>query len=143
MPDDRRTQPVTPYLLYADVAAAIDWLTEAFGFEEQLRFTGDDGRVSHAEMILGDGVIMLGSPGADFQGPDRLDGVTVLVHVEVPDVDAHYERAVAGGARIVEPPSDQPYGDRRYDAKDPEGHLWSFATRVRDVAPSEWGATGR
>ena len=141
MPD--ASQPITPYLLYADVADAIDWLTEAFGFEERLRFTGDDERVNHAEMTLGDGVIMLGSPGPDFQGPDSLGGVTVLIHVEVPDVDAHYQRAVAAGATIVKPPGDEPYGDRRYDANDPAGHLWSFATRIRDVAPAEWGATER
>ena len=64
-----------------------------------------------------------------------------LVHVYVDDVDAHYERAVAAGATIHQPPEDAPYGDRRYDAEDPEGHRWSFAQLLREVEPEEWGAT--
>jgi PhnB protein len=62
------------------------------------------------------------------------------VHVYVDDVDAHYAQAKAAGATIVSEPTDQEYGDRRYDARDPEGHLWNFATRVRDLAPEAWGA---
>jgi uncharacterized glyoxalase superfamily protein PhnB len=71
----------------------------------------------------------------------RLGTTTVVVHVYVDDVDAHYERAKAAGAEITQEPADQEYGDRRYTARDVEGHQWFFATRVRDVSPSEWGAT--
>jgi PhnB protein len=132
---------ISPYLLYKDVAAALDWLSEAFGFEERMRFTGDDGNVSHAEMELADGHIMLGYPGPEYRSPKELGHYTHLVHVYVDDVDAHFERAKNAGATMHSEPEDQPYGDRRYDAEDLEGQRWSFAQRVRDVAPADWGAT--
>jgi PhnB protein len=131
----------TPYLLYEDVGAALDWLSRAFGFRECLRFQGEDGAVTHAEMELDGGEVMLGWPGPDYRNPRRLGQTTQLVHVYVEDVDAHFERAREAGAEIVSEPQDHEYGDRRYDVKDPEGHLWSFAQRVRDVTPEEWGAT--
>ena len=132
---------VTPFLLYEDVGAALDWLGRAFGFRERLRFEGDSGVITHAEMEMGDGEIMLGHPGPDYRNPGRLGQTTQLVHVQVDDVDAHFETAKKAGAEIVSEPEDQEYGDRRYDVKDPEGHLWSFAQRVRDVSPEDWGAT--
>ena len=134
-------QAITPYLLYEDVPAALDWLARAFGFEEVLRFEGEGGVVNHAEMRHGGESVYLGNPGADYRSPKRLGARTGLVHVYVDDVDAHYERAKAAGAEIELEPADQPYGDRRYDAKDLEGQLWSFATRGREVPPEEWGAT--
>jgi PhnB protein len=118
---------IAPYLLYEDGAAAIDFLIEAFGFEEVMRME-EGGVVNHAELRLGDDSIMLGDPGADYEGPNKADHRTALVHVYVDDVDAHFGRAKAAGAEIVMEPTDQEYGDRRYDAKDPEGQLWSFAT---------------
>jgi PhnB protein len=129
---------ITPYLLYEDVAAALDWLGAAFGFRERLRFE-EDGTVTHAEMEVEDGLIMLGDPGDDYRNPKRLGQATHFVHVYVDDVDSHYERAREAGATILSGPTDQAYGDRRYDAQDPEGHRWSFAQHVRDVAPEEWG----
>jgi PhnB protein len=134
------TQRIVPYLLYADVEAALAFLERAFGFEERLRYTGAAGYVSHAEMRLGDGVVFLGDPGDDYRGPKELGHATVLMHVYVDDVDAHYERARAAGAEISEEPADQEYGERRYAAVDPEGHRWFFAQVVREVAPEEWGA---
>jgi PhnB protein len=133
-------QAITPYLLYEDVAKALDWLCEAFGFEEVLRFQGEGGVVNHAEMRLAGESIYLGDPGDDYRSPKRLGTRTALVHVYVDDVDAHYARAKAAGAEIELEPTDQPYGDRRYDAYDLEGQLWSFATRGRQVPPEEWGA---
>ena len=133
-------QSITPYLLYEDVAGALAWLSKAFGFREKLRFEGEDGSVTHAEMELGGGSIMLGDPGETYQSPAKLGSATVLLHVVVDDVDAHYERAKAAGAEIVDEPEDQVYGDRRYGARDPEGHYWHFAQHVRDVSPAEWGA---
>ncbi|HEY7705923.1 MAG TPA: VOC family protein [Gaiellaceae bacterium] len=117
---------IAPYLLYEDGAAAIDFLTSAFGFEQVVRMDEGD-VVAHAELRLGDDPVMLGQPGGDYRNPRNADHHTALVHVYVDDVDAHYERARTAGAEIVEEPTDQEYGDRRYAAKDPEGHLWFFA----------------
>jgi PhnB protein len=134
-----RTQ-VTPYLLYEDVAGALAWLSEAFGFEERVRFTDANGDVTHAEMAIGEGLVMMGDPGPEFRSPKRLGERTAQVHVYVEDVDAHFEQAKAAGAEIRMELADQEYGDRRYDAYDPEGQLWSFAQHIRDVPASEWGA---
>lgn len=134
-------QTITPYLLYADCDAALDFLSRAFGFREVMRFTGEAGYVNHAEMELDGATIYMGDPGDTYRNPKELGAVTVAIHVYVDDVDAHFERARAAAAEILEEPTDQEYGDRRYTAKDPEGHEWFFATRVREVAPEEWGAT--
>lgn len=134
-------QTITPYLLYEDVDQALEWLGRAFGFEERLRFAGEAGYVNHAEMRLGDAAIYLGDPGGDYKNPRRLGQETVGLYVLVGDVDAHYERAKAAGAKILAEPEDQEYGDRRYTATDPEGHHWFFAQPIRVVEPEEWGAT--
>jgi uncharacterized glyoxalase superfamily protein PhnB len=136
--DDRGVQTVTPYLLYADAEAAIDFLVRAFGFRERLRYAGEDGRVNHAELVLGEGEIMLGAPGGEYRTPEQSG---VMVHVYLDDVDAHFDAAREAGARIESEPKDQPYGDRSYHARDTEGHSWYFSQHVRDVAPEEWGAT--
>jgi len=128
---------VTPYLLYEDVDAALDWLVEAFGFTEQVRMKGPDGKANHAEVGLADGVVMMGHPGPDYKNPKRRGGETQLVYVYVDDVDKHFAVAKAAGARILSEPADQFYGDRTYGAEDPEGHQWSFAQHVRDVAPED------
>lgn len=132
---------VTPYLLYGDVAAALDWLSRAFGFRERMRMPGPDGTVSHAEMELADGVVMMGDPGAAYQNPKAVGHVTQMVHVYVDDVDAHFATAKAAGATIVAEPTDQFYGDRNYRAEDLEGHQWAFAQRVRDVPPEEFASS--
>ena len=134
-------QKVTPYLLYKDVSAALDWLSATFGFTERLRFTDPENQVTHAELTVGDSLIMLGHPGPSYRSPRDVGAVTQFVHVYVDDVDAHFERAKAAGAEVLSVPEDKPYGDRSYDVADPEGHLWTFAQHVRDVDPGEWGAT--
>jgi PhnB protein len=131
------TPRVTPYLLYEDVAGAIGWLTTAFGFRESMRIPGPDGKIAHAEMRMADGLIMMGCPGPQYQNPKRLGHVTQHLYVYVDDVDAHFERAKKTGAKILEEPKDQFYGDRRYGAEDPEGHCWYFAQHVRDVSPEQ------
>jgi PhnB protein len=131
---------IAPYLLYEDVAGALDFLSKAFGFRERLRSAEDDGTVTHADMELGGDTIMMGDPGPDYVSPKRGGHPGSQVHVYVDDVEGHFERAKAAGATILAEPKDQPYGDRRYDAEDPEGHRWSFAQRIRDVPPEEWGA---
>jgi len=133
-------QTITPYLLYEDVASALDWLRDTFGFEEVLRFEAGTGEVNHAEMRIGGDSIYLGDPGGNYRSPKQLGTRTALVHVYVDDVDAHFARAKAAGAEIELEPTDQPYGDRRYDVYDLEGQLWSFATRGKEVPSSEWGA---
>jgi len=128
---------IAPYLYYEDVAGALDWLGRAFAFRERTRMPGPDGSILHAEMQLADGVVMMGRPGPDYRNPKRLGQVTQSLYVYVDDVDKHYLQAKTAGARILEEPTDQFYGDRRYGAEDPEGHHWYFAQRVRDVAPEE------
>jgi PhnB protein len=138
---DHVLQRVTPYLLYSDVAAALAYLERVFGCRETLRFIGPGGRVNHAEMRFPEGgEIMLGDPGAEYRNPTLLGGSTQSVHVYVDDVDAHFDKARQAGATIERELADQPYGDRTYAAVDPEGHRWFFATRVKEMAPEEWGA---
>jgi uncharacterized glyoxalase superfamily protein PhnB len=134
------SQTITPYLLYSECDQALDFLHRAFGFEEVLRYTGAAGYVNHAEMRLGESSIFMGDPGEQYRNPRQIGHETVGIYVNVDDVDAHYERAKAAGAEIDEEPTDQDYGERRYSARDPEGHLWFFAQPVRQVAPEEWGA---
>jgi uncharacterized glyoxalase superfamily protein PhnB len=126
---------VTPYLYYEDVARALAWLAGAFGFRERLRIPGRDGKITHAELELADGVVMLGCPGPDYRNPARLGGVTQNIYVYVDGVDEHFERAKRAGAKILSEPADQSYGDRHYGAEDLEGHQWYFAEHIRDVAP--------
>jgi len=138
-------------IAYEDVAGALDWLAEAFGFRERMRFEEPDGRITHAEMEMGDGVIMLANPTPDYQSPRRhrevcepartwssvpfvIDGL--LVYVD--DVDKHFDRARDAGATILSQPQDQTYGDRNYRAEDLEGHRWMFAQHIRDVPTEEW-----
>lgn len=122
-----------PCLRYADATAAIAWLCEAFSFEEHLVVPTDDGGVAHAQLTLGSAMIMLGSARADAFGelhglPAELGAVTQSAYVVVPEIDAHYERAVAAGAEIVMPIKDEDYGGRAYSARDLEGHVWNFGS---------------
>ena len=122
---------VSPYLLYSDVDAMLGWLARAFGLTERMRMAGPDGKAAHAEMDLGGGLVMMGCPGPDYRNPKTLGAATVLIFVNVDDVDAHYARAKAAGAEIVSEPEDKPYG-RTYAARDPEGHQWHFAKPPAD-----------
>ncbi len=122
------TPRITPYLLYEDLEGAVTWLGKAFGFRERLRHAGPDGKLVHAEMMLGeDGIIMMGQPGPQYRNPKHLGQHTQNVYVRIEELDRHFERAVKHGATILEEPTDQPYGDRRYGVEDPEGHRWYFA----------------
>jgi PhnB protein len=128
---------ITPYVLYEDVDTAADWLIRVCGFEERFRMKGPDGKALHVELGLADGVVMMGNPGPDYQNPAHRGGATQLVHVYVDDVDAHHRAAAAAGAHIVRELADQFYGDRTYNAEDPEGHQWTFCQHVRDVPPED------
>ncbi|MEU4093112.1 VOC family protein [Streptomyces sp. NPDC026673] len=122
---------IYPTLRYKDAKAAIAFLTDAFGFTEVSVYEGEDGTVEHAELAYGNGMVMLGGErsGTAFSRiAEALGAVSVYVVVE--DADAHHERAVAAGAEVVLPLTDQDYGSRDYTARDPEGNLWSFGTYV-------------
>jgi PhnB protein len=126
------TQKIVPYLAYADAEAALTFLERAFGFVEVFRFPMPDGRIGHAEVALGDNVLMLAStyPELGFASPQELGSVHSQVFCYVDDVDAHYARSRAAGAVVVDEPRDTDHGDRSYRAMDPEGHRWMFSTRT-------------
>jgi uncharacterized glyoxalase superfamily protein PhnB/drug/metabolite transporter (DMT)-like permease len=126
---------ITPYLLYEDCEAALEFLAKAFGFTEDMRVPGPEGKVTHAEMRLKDGVIMMGRPGDDYQNPSRTGRVNASIYVYVDDVDKHFEQAKGAGAKVISEPQDQFYGDRSYMAEDPQGQQWSFATNIKDFDP--------
>ena len=129
---------ITPYLLYEDVAGAIDWLTKAFGFRERSRVQmGPDPRRLHAELEFEDGVVFMGWPGPDYRNPKHLGHDTQSLYVYVGDVDEHFQRSKDAGALIIDELKDQAYGDRRYGAEDPEGHRWYFAQHVRDEVATD------
>ena len=123
-----------PTLRYRDAAAAIDWLCAAFGFEKHLVVPGEDGTITHAQLVFGNGMVMLGSARDDdfgqLQKPLAMPDAPVSnsAYVIVSDVDAHYAGAVAAGARVVMEPEDQDYGGRLYACRDPEGNLWNFGS---------------
>lgn len=125
---------IIPTLRYHDAPAAIDWLCRAFGFERHLVVPGDNGTVAHAQLVLGDGMIMVGSVRDDEFGrlqrtPRQVGGAgTQSPYVVVADVDAHHARAVAAGAKVTMAPRDEAHGGRFYSCHDPEGHLWNFGT---------------
>jgi uncharacterized glyoxalase superfamily protein PhnB len=120
---------VTPYLFYENAEAAADFLTRAFRFQEHERAIGGGGGL-HIELRLEGDAVMIGQATWDYANPNKSDNATAMVHVYLDeDVEAHRERARAAGAQIVTELAEQPNGDRRYDARDPEGHLWSFANR--------------
>src|SRR5439155_11030988 len=128
VPSDAMTQHITPYLLYEDGEAAIEFLANAFGFREVDRATGAAGGM-HVELEgSAGGRIYLGQPPSQygFENPAKV-GRTSEIYVLVDEVDAHYERAKAAGAKIIEEPNDLPFGHRRYGCTDPQGHEWFFA----------------
>ena len=131
-PKDTRAN-IIPTLRYADAPAAIDWLCRAFGFEQHLIVPGEEGTITHAQLVFGNGMVMLGSACDDdfgkLQAPGTTPGtVTQSAYVIVSDVDEHHTNAVSAGAEIVMPPEDQDYGGRLYSCRDPEGNLWNFGS---------------
>jgi len=126
---------VVPRLIYRDVARAIDFLREAFGFTERLRTPVDpDGSIHHAQVVFGDGAAILTAASGD----PPIYVPTVMVRVD--DVDAHFARAKKAAAKIVAEPASHMYGERQYSAEDVEGNRWTFTQSVADVAPESWGA---
>ena len=124
---------ISSSLFYDDAKAAIDWLCRAFGFEQKMVVPGDNNTIAHAELTLGNAMVMLGSVKDTDYGrlvkPPRDAGIaTQSSYIVVPDADAHYARAKAAGAEIVLDLVTQDYGGRDYTCRDPEGHIWTFGT---------------
>jgi len=130
---------VTPHLVCAGAAKAIEFYKQAFGATEEARMPGPDGRLMHASVKIGDSSVMLVDemPEWGALGPKSLKGSPVTIHLYVEDVDAVVARAVKAGAKVTMPVADQFWGDRYGKLEDPFGHHWSVATHVRDVSMEE------
>lgn len=129
-------QSVIPLLVYEDIEAAQRFLVDAFGFKRGVLERDPTGRVVHAEVTLGDSVIWMHRVAPEYRlaSARSLPAVSVELVVLVDDVDAHYEHARKAGAIMDSAPTDQPYGQREYSARDPEGGRWTFATRHAPAA---------
>jgi uncharacterized glyoxalase superfamily protein PhnB len=126
---------VTPVLVYPDVRAAVAWLGAAFGFEERVRI----GEAHRAQLRVGqDGAVVVVDEGRDRVAPTG-NGVTHMIKVRVPDVDAAFARACEHGARVIEELTTWEYGERSGIVEDIAGHRWDLTQTIRDVAPEEWG----
>lgn len=128
-----------PYLHIDGAAAAIDFYAQAFGASERMRLGGPDGRIGHAELAIGDSVVMLAdeNPQIGVKGPRTVGGTPVTLSVYVDDVDSTVAKAVELGAKLTRPVADQFYGDRVGGIEDPFGHVWSIQTHIEDVDPDE------
>ncbi|MCE7915784.1 MAG: VOC family protein [Nitrosomonas sp. PRO4] len=130
---------VTPHLVCSDAAKAIEFYRQAFNATEMIRVPGPGGKLIHACIRIGDSLVMLvdENPQWDCLSPITLKGSPVMIHLQVEDVDAVFNRAVKAGATVMMPVDDMFWGDRYGSVKDPFGHQWSIATHIRDVSPEE------
>ena len=130
---------VTPHLICAGAADAIEFYKKAFGAVELSRMPGPDGQIMHASIRIGDSVIMLNDemPQWGCFGPKSLKGSPVTIHLYVEDADAFFDQAVRAGAKATMPLEDAFWGDRYGKVEDPFGHQWSIATHFRDMTPEE------
>lgn len=137
IPDNMHS--ITPHIVCAGAADAIDYYKRAFGAEETARLPGPDGKLMHAMIRIGDSNIMLMDENREWGaiGPKDLPSSPVTLHLYVQDVDAVYARAVKEGGTAKMPPSDMFWGDRYGVLTDPFGHSWSIATHIRDASPEE------
>ena len=122
---------VTPYLVVADAENVLDFTIKAFGAKETTRMPGPDGKIAHAEVKIGDSMVMMGSGG-----PSRLL-MPGMIYLYVEDTDATYKRAIAAGGKPVEEPNDAFYGDRRAAVEDSQGNQWFIATHQEDPTPEQ------
>jgi len=132
---------LTPYLIVADGAGALAFYRQAFGATVRMTLQGPDGRIGHAELMIGGSLIMLADehPAIGAVAPPTVGGTPVGLHLYVADVDAVVARAVEAGARLVHPVEDKFYGDRLGTIEDPFGHRWHISTHIEDVSPEEIG----
>jgi uncharacterized glyoxalase superfamily protein PhnB len=122
---------VIPLLSYEDVSKASAWLCNVFGFRERLRIANH-----RAQLVFGDGAVILTE---QHTGSGSHSHTCHSIHVRVADANSHYEHAQRHGARIVQPPTDYPFGERQYTAEDLGGHLWTFSQSIADIDPASWG----
>ncbi|HET9489398.1 MAG TPA: VOC family protein [Methylomirabilota bacterium] len=143
MPDGYRT--ITPMLSIRDAARAIDFYKRALDAQERFRMPGPDGKVAHAELQIGDSVIMLGEedPSRGCTSPASLKGTPVTFYLYLPDVDAAFKRATGAGATVRMPVSNMFWGDRYGEVEDPFGFRWGLATHVEDLTPEEIARRGQ
>jgi len=132
---------VMPYLCVHGASAAIDFYQQVFGAGERMRMAEPNGKVGHAELTIGDSVIMLADEHREMGvvSPKTVGGTPVTICVYVDDVDATFNQAVQSGATVLQPVENKFYGDRSGQIKDPFGHRWSISTHVEDVSPEEMG----
>jgi PhnB protein len=130
---------VTPYLCIDGASAAIAFYTKVFGATERMRMAAPGGKIGHAELQIGDSVIMLSDEFSEMgmRGPKTLGGTAVTLHIYADDVDAVFDRALNAGAKTLSPVQNQFYGDRSGQFEDPFGHRWNVATHIEDVPPDE------
>jgi PhnB protein len=130
-----------PYLCVKGATAGIEFYKKAFGAKESMRLAAPDGKIGHVEITIGDARVMLADeyPDMNVLSPKSIGGSPVTIHIYVGDVDALAARAVAAGAKVVQPVEDKFYGDRAGKLEDPFGHLWWFATHKEDMSPEEIG----
>lgn len=128
---------VTPYLVVDDGARAIDFYKHSFGANEVSRMATPDGKIAHAELKIGDSMIMLSDAMMGYRSPLSLGGSPVSIFLYVDDVDSVFNRAIEAGAKSDMPPADMFWGDRYGKLTDPFGHLWGIGTHIEDVAPAE------
>lgn len=137
VPDGYHT--ITPALTIRDAARAIEFYKQAFGAQARDVAKGPDGKVMHAELLIGDSVIMLSDEFPEFGAlsPQSIGGSSTLLHIYLDGVDAAFDRAVKAGAEVEMPVMDQFWGDRYGRLKDPFGHKWSIATHIKDMSADE------
>jgi PhnB protein len=128
---------VTAQLILEDAASTIDWYKKALGAEERMRALGPDGKVMHAEIQIGDTILMVNDPMGGARSPKALGGSPTSLWIYVPDCDALFNRAAAAGAKVVMPVADQFWGDRSGTLIDPSGFQWTIATHKEDLTPAE------
>lgn len=130
---------LTPYMTVRDAARAIEFYKKAFGATERGVMKGPDGKVMHAELMIGDSILMLGDEFPEYGAvsPQSTGGSSMGLHIYVKDVDAAFDRAVKAGAQVEMPVSEQFWGDRYGKLKDPFGHKWSIATHTKDLSADE------
>ena len=130
---------ITPYLAVDSATEAIDFYQRAFGAKERVRMDGPQGSIMHAELEIGDSLIMLSDPfpQASTKTPKELGGTTISIFAYVEDIDSVYKQAIDAGASSLMEPDDMFWGDRFGSVQDPFGHSWTIATHVEDVSPEE------
>ena len=130
---------VTPYMIVDNAAAALEFYKKAFGAKERGRFLGPGGKIMHCEFKVGDSIVMMADefPEMDAKSPKAYGGSPITIAMYVRDVDARFDQAVAAGATVKRPVTNQFYGDRSGTLTDPFGHVWHLSTHVEDVSPAE------